>query len=332
MDTPKVSVIIPVYKAESYIEKCARSLFEQTLGALEFIFVDDCSPDDSIAVVERVASEYPDRDGQIKILRHSSNCGVSRSRQDATDMATGEYVIHCDPDDWVDPQMYESLYEAAVEDDLDVVICDFVAESDRGSSVCRQRPAAADSISVIDGVSGRSEPYLHGSLCNKLIRRECFAGVSFPEGVNYCEDVAVLFRILSHERRIGYVEGAFYHYKVDVPGSIVKVVDRKALDMDLRLVDYLLSLTGKDEAYNGAIYSMVASIVFGRAFMAGRVGSRRFRKDYSRLLSHCLKFNHSIKQPFRLLLRISGAGGHRLSMSVLSVGRWAKSLLRRARR
>ena len=122
---PKISVIIPVYKAEPYIERCVRSLFSQTLDDLEYIFIDDCTPDNSISVLKAVLDEYPNRRDQVKIVNHQHNQGVSQSRQDGFDATTGEYVIHCDPDDWIEPEMYELLYDKAKSGNFDIVGCDF---------------------------------------------------------------------------------------------------------------------------------------------------------------------------------------------------------------
>ena len=110
---PKVSICIAVYNVEKYIEQCVRSLFEQTLDDLEYIFVDDASPDASIDVLLRVLEDYPHRKNQVKLLRHETNQGVAVARKDAIAAATGEYIIHCDPDDWVDLDMYEKLYVKA---------------------------------------------------------------------------------------------------------------------------------------------------------------------------------------------------------------------------
>ncbi len=95
----KVSVIIPVYGVEKYIERCTRSLFEQTLDDMEFIFVNDCTKDNSIAIIERIAEEYPLRKSQIHILNHQVNKGLPIARQTGLRVATGEYIAHCDSDD-----------------------------------------------------------------------------------------------------------------------------------------------------------------------------------------------------------------------------------------
>ena len=102
----KVSVIVPVYNAGRYIERCLRSLFEQTLDSIEYIFVDDCSPDDSMDILKRVLDEYPERKDDVKILTHQVNTGQSGARRDGMRIASGEYMIHCDADDWVDTDSY----------------------------------------------------------------------------------------------------------------------------------------------------------------------------------------------------------------------------------
>ena len=113
---PKVSVIIAVYGAEKYIERCARSLFEQTLNDIEYIFVDDCSPDKSIEILISVLDDYPHRKKQVRIIRNHSNLGVGGTRTVGMKAATGDYLIHCDPDEGVEHNMYELLYNKAIED------------------------------------------------------------------------------------------------------------------------------------------------------------------------------------------------------------------------
>ena len=121
----KVSVIIPVYNVERYIERCVRSLFEQTLIDMEYIFVDDCSPDNSINILESVLEEYPNRKSQVKIIRHLENKGLPIARKTGIDNSTGDYIIQCDSDDWVDKDMYKAMYNMAVNTHSDVVVCGY---------------------------------------------------------------------------------------------------------------------------------------------------------------------------------------------------------------
>ena len=106
---PKVSVIIPVYGVEKYIERCARSLFEQTLDDIEYLFIDDCTPDRSVEILKQVLDEYPHRKNQVIIHRMEKNSGQAAVRKWGMLNVAGEYVIHCDSDDWVDIYMYEAM-------------------------------------------------------------------------------------------------------------------------------------------------------------------------------------------------------------------------------
>lgn len=119
-----VSVIIPIYGVEKYIEKCARSLFEQTLKEnIEFIFVDDCSPDKSLLILNQIIEKYPKRKHQIRIIKHPKNRGISATRKTGIEASCGKYVIHCDSDDWVEPEIYELLLKEANSSGAEIIRC-----------------------------------------------------------------------------------------------------------------------------------------------------------------------------------------------------------------
>ena len=105
--TMKVSVIIPIYKVEAFIERCAATLMEQTLPEVEYIFVDDATSDNSIDVLEEVIARYPQRKGQVRIVHNAENKGLPAARNTGLALATGEYIFHCDSDDYVEPSMLE---------------------------------------------------------------------------------------------------------------------------------------------------------------------------------------------------------------------------------
>ena len=107
----KVSVIIPFYKVAPFIRRCAVSLLEQTLGEVEFIFVDDASPDESRSILEEEIRNHPDRNARI--LTHEVNKGLPAARNTGLAAATGDFIYHCDSDDWVEKDMLEKMYEAA---------------------------------------------------------------------------------------------------------------------------------------------------------------------------------------------------------------------------
>ena len=160
MDRPKVSVIIPVYNVEKYIERCARSLFGQTLDDIEYIFIDDCSTDNSIFIMQNILEEYPKRKNSVKIIRHSVNKGVGQTRQDGIDVASGQYLIHCDPDDWVDASIYQKLYSEAILKSAEMVICDFFYTLPN-LIISKQEPECLDGISLLEQITGVTPNSLH---------------------------------------------------------------------------------------------------------------------------------------------------------------------------
>lgn len=202
---PKISVIVPVYKAEPYLHRCVDSLLAQTFQDFEVLLVDDGSPDRS----GEICDEYAQKDSRVRVF-HKENGGVSSARQYGMDHAQGEYTIHADPDDWVEPTMLEELYQKAKEEDADMVICDFYVDEKGETHYQAQKPSDLQTEKVCCELFHQ----LHGSTWNKLVRRECFlrCEVHFPLELSYCEDLFVNACLLSHDIRVAYLPKAFYHY------------------------------------------------------------------------------------------------------------------------
>src|SRR5690554_2648299 len=168
--TVHVSVIVPFYKAELYIEKCARSLFEQSLGNIEYIFVDDCSPDNSLYILNQTISEYPTLREKIKIIRHETNKGVSQSRNTGLMATTGEYIIHCDSDDWIAPTMYEKMYNCAIMNDSDIVWCDYLTGTPKNMRYHKQSSKPSSEECIKNMLTGTGlKPHLWDKLVKKAI-------------------------------------------------------------------------------------------------------------------------------------------------------------------
>lgn len=221
---PKVSVIIPVYGAEKYIERCARSLFEQTLDDIEYLFIDDCTPDKSVEILKRVLEEYPHRKSQVVIHRMEQNSGQAKVREWGMRNARGEYVIHCDSDDWVDVHMYEEMYNKAIEEDADVVVCDFCSTDCENEQYSKGLISKERENVIVDVLLWR----IAGCLWNKLVRRKEYTDhdLSYPTH-NMGEDTALIVQILWNAKRISYLPKPLYYYYTN-PTSITKdVTDEK---------------------------------------------------------------------------------------------------------
>ncbi len=207
MDGYKVSVIVPVYKVEAFVDRCFRSLMEQTLQDVEFIVIDDCTPDRSIAVIRDVMKDYPWRD--VQIVSHKENKGLPSARNTGLAMAKGEYVFHCDSDDWVEPDMLETLYDTAEKEDADIVWCDWFLSFGEKERYMRQ-PSYSTPLEALKGMLSGVMKY---NVWNKLVRRDLYVdnGIAFPDGYGMGEDMTMM-RLFSCARRVAYVGKAFYHY------------------------------------------------------------------------------------------------------------------------
>lgn len=205
---PKVSVIIPVYGVEKYIERCARSLFEQTLDDIEYLFIDDCTPDRSIEVLKNVLENYQQRKSQVIIHRMEQNSGQAKVREWGMRNATGDYLIHCDSDDWVDRNMYKSMYDKALSKDADIVVCDYVTTD--GENKKRHKGCLHTESETF--LRDCFTEHITWSLCNKLMKSELLKKqVVFPTH-NMGEDMATTLQFLLSVKAVAYVEAPFYYY------------------------------------------------------------------------------------------------------------------------
>lgn len=224
---PKVSVIIPVYGVEKYIERCAISLFEQTLDDIEYIFVDDCTPDRSMEILGRIIENYRLRFAEkkytVRTERMFMNSGQAAVREHGMKLATGDYIIHCDSDDWVDTKMYRAMYEEAITKNADVVVCDY--DMTDGVSYNKRVNACHSSTpkQLIENCLFQKDPW---SVCNKLVKRTTYGNITYPQGA-MGEDMVITLQILWNCKTITYIPQPFYKYFYN-PESITKVITRKS--------------------------------------------------------------------------------------------------------
>lgn len=244
---PKVSVIVPVYGVEKYIERCARSLFGQTLDDIEYLFIDDCTPDKSVEILRQVLEEFPQRERQVTIHRMEQNSGQAAVRKWGMLNATGQYVIHCDSDDWVDCDMYRAMYEKAIEEKADVVVCDYMVTDGQGNDRRVKACHSTDRDQFLENQLFQRDPW---SLWNKLFSRTAYyKGLVFPKG-NMAEDMALCSQLMSHCQRVAYVEQPQYYYFSN-PNSITKKLSTETIRRNFLAVkdntDIVLSVYGNSE-------------------------------------------------------------------------------------
>lgn len=204
----KVSVIIPVYGVERYVERCTMSLMEQTLSDVEFIFVDDCTPDVSMEIIRSVVSKYPRR--CVKFLKHDRNKGITAARNTGLGLASGEYIYYCDSDDSLAPDMLEKLYGKAHAEDLDYVWCDFFVETSSGTRKEKTAEYRADKVEMMKRYLTFGWNVVWNTICRKKMYDQ--NGIRSMESISFSEDFELMTRLMFCAQSWGKVEEPLYYY------------------------------------------------------------------------------------------------------------------------
>lgn len=221
----RVSVIMPVYNAAETLSRAIESFLQQSFEDWELIAVNDGSNDNSLNIIK----DYSNKDSRIVVV-DKPNGGVASARQAGMDASSGEYFIHADSDDWVEPDMLSDMLLKAEDENLDILIADYFVDRQNGKTeVVRQRPKSFEPRDVLYSIYAKG---LFGGLCHKLIKKSAYDKVQahFIPGLDYCEDKLLLTRILRNDDlRIGYIDRPYYHY-IMTESSLTRRITKRGFD------------------------------------------------------------------------------------------------------
>lgn len=285
----KISICVPIYNTEKYIERCAKSLFNQSYENIEYIFVNDCSHDNSINILNEVISHYPQKAPHIKIISHQSNQGLAGARLTGLNNASGDYVWFVDSDDYIDDSAVENLAKYLSED-ADLIVFSYIEEQEN-----------IHLIRVVNSVTVNSV-LLHSvspSIWKCIIKREVlYKNNILPElGMNYMEDFLMLSRLVLVCKKVLTLNNLYlYHYNRYNLDSMMNTINLKALEqcaMVVSLVDSYYKQMDANKKYHKALLVMM---------------SRRFVDlyNYDPSNKYCLDLGNRIKQSssfFYMLLK-----------------------------
>ena len=225
---PKVSVIVPIYNVEGYIEKCLETLVNQTLDDIEIILVNDGSKDNSALIAKKYLEKYPEK----IVYLEKENGGLSDARNYGMPYAKGEYIAFLDSDDYVEKDMYEKMYEIAKKENSDMVECDFYWE---------YPDKKKEDIGKI--YSGKDEMLekIRVVAWNKLIKREILekTKIQFPKGYRY-EDVEFTYKLIPYLEKVSFLKKPCIHY-MQRQGSISNTQNERTkeiFDVLEHVIDY----------------------------------------------------------------------------------------------
>lgn len=287
---PKISIIVPVYDVEKYINRCIESILAQTFMDFELILVNDGSPDQC----GKICDKYAENDTRIKVI-HKKNGGLSDARNFGLEIAQGDFVGFVDSDDYIESDMYEKLLEACEENNSKLAMCGrykVLGEelqpifSFKGHKIWESREAIENLLTWNN---------IDSSACDKLFRRDLFEQIRFPVG-KYNEDIYIMTQIIHQSEKIIHIGDAKYYY-FHRPNSITTekfsekkldllAANRKVIEL---VTDYYPDLSLKAESFN----------LKGIIYLSGLLQDKRCKKEY--LSSYNLINNHLSHNLFKIL-------------------------------
>lgn len=221
-----VTVIVPIYGVEAFVERCVRSLFGQSLSNIEYIFVNDCTRDQSMRIINRLITEYEIPVLNIKIISHDKNRGLAAARNSGLAAATGDYIFHCDADDWIEKNAMEDMYILASKKQADMVWCDWFLSFRNNERYMSQLGTEYPLDYLKAMLSGK----LKFNVWNKLVKRDLYLNneITFPECYDMGEDMTMI-KLAVFAKEVAYLPKALYHYVQLNTNSYTKKISEKRL-------------------------------------------------------------------------------------------------------
>lgn len=265
-----ISAIIPIYNVSNYIERCTRTLMEQSFQNVEFIFVNDCTPDNSIEILRNTLRDYPHRHPFVKIINNPKNLGLAATRFVGMSEAKGDYVWHCDSDDWVEKDMLQKMYDKAIIEDADIVCCEATKEYTGHSILCKYD---YDKETLENGLLALAISEVHIAIWNKLVKRELYINnnISNYSGINMGEDSALTIRLRYFSKKTVILHEPLYHYNRMNANSMVRQVSenlcRERIELAKRLESFFKD-ANKENQFRALInlYKFDAKQIYLREF------------------------------------------------------------------
>lgn len=329
----KVSIVIPVYGVEKTVGICLDSLFGQDYDNIEYIIVNDCTPDDSMRIVRETIEKYPNRRSQVFIYEFEQNIGVAEVRRFGFDHITGEYFTQVDSDDFCDSDMISSMLRAAETDKADVVIADYYLEYTKGPLVYK----VLDNTNFkepIDYLSLLLRGDIQGFFWNKLVRTEVAKGLVLynPEIIMW-EDLLANIKIFSRAKVFTYLEKPFYHYyqlNIAAATKTTKEIYLKSIQLFL---DDLKSFLESYNLYDRYYADFMTTKVLGKLYwFTHSRNNYELRKKYMDLYDelNCRFYeNNQISQMHKLAFRMYEYGHNSIADMILRLIDFARYLRNR---
>ena len=244
-----ISVIIPIFNTAPYLERCLNSLFNQTTTEdVEYIFINDASVDDSSEILHRLISRYSNLSSQIKIIEHPINKGILFTRNEGVSIASGEYIIQIDSDDWIEANMFELMRQKAGETHADIIGCDLFEEYPNDHRYIPMSFDLPHNQLIKTLIIGEK---LKSYLPIRMIRREHYLhhGMATPEGISLYEDRCICLPLHFYSKKTAHLPFALYHYR-QTTTSLTKKITLDSFQSAWRSIQFMIDFLHRVNKYN----------------------------------------------------------------------------------
>lgn len=224
----KISIIIPVFNVEKYIERCLKSIINQSFKDIEILIVNDCTPDASMTIVKK----YAQKDKRIKILENEINLGLSWSRQVGFNAANGEFIMFCDSDDWLPNNSIEILYNAINKTNYDIIIGDYDIYKNEQEIITTFHNKLNYGNNILSVFKSLLKLEISHSMCGKIFKSSLFKNKDFNIQKNFInsEDAYLFYQLVQQSSLIGNVEKSVYCYFCNTESSSRKRLNDRSLE------------------------------------------------------------------------------------------------------
>jgi len=304
---PRISIIVPIYGVERSIARCARSLFNQTMEDIEYIFVDDCSPDNSILILSLVANEFSRCSDRVTIIHHTTNAGISQARSTGLSYAHGDYVFFCDSDDYVEADMCDVLYQTATQTGSDMVVCDFVNEY-HDCPIYESGKGSDDKICLLNEMLRKKTPWV---VWNRLVKRSLFQNDIRFTNYSMAEDLLLTTQLVYYANKISFIEQGLYHYCINTNSfTHNRIPEKQALmaEQAIRNTDWVISFFRNRGIYEQLILSLDYTKYYQKQLLFPLIENDRYyemwKQTYSDLHFKVWRMRLPIKDKIKFYLAL----------------------------
>lgn len=244
----KVAILVPIYGVEKFIERCLHSLFNQTFADIEYVFVNDCTKDNSMLILKSTIEKYPHLITKIKIINHECNKGLSEARNTAIKSATSEYVMHVDSDDYIEKNAIELMYYKAIEEKSDIVVSDFTYVYKENYVKQKFEVDCSSNMAYFTQLIEKKTPSF---VCNKLIKLNLYLdnNIYVPNGVNFMEDYSVLPKLVYYSNVISKVDLPLYYY-LQNSASYCNSLNKESVDSAFKSLNIIREFVKQNKVYD----------------------------------------------------------------------------------